>query len=192
MSLEPRRRLARMVGVAGVGAAVLAGCGHAHGGAVRICAAIGLRTEATIPPNLVFQSAAPGAVGVVRLVNISGRSCLIKGWPRVRLARPGLTVDRQRFRRVAYRPGAAPQAIRLGPRQRVQTTVSFSNWCGHGSNAGDTRAGVAPSRMLIDLPNGGGRLWLDFRPVAPECGNSAAPADVTATAFIRSTASARK
>lgn len=157
-----------------------------------MCAAVGLRAEPTIPPNRVFQPVAPGAAGAVRLVNIGARSCLIKGWPRVRLLRPGLTVDRQRFRRVAYRPGAAPQLIRLHPQQGVVTIVSFSNWCGPGSNARITRAGVAPSRMLIDLPNDGGRLWLDFYPVAPECGNSAAPADVTATSFIRAPASTTK
>jgi hypothetical protein len=191
MSLARTRRVA-VRGAAVLGVAVLTGCGHAHNGAVGMCAAVGLRAEASMPPNRVFQPASPGAVGVVWLVNVSARSCLIQGWPRVRLVRPGLTVDRQRFRRVAYRPGAAPQLIRLRPQQRVQVMVSFSNWCGPGSNARNTRAGVAPSRMLIDLPNRGGSLRLDFYPVAPECANSAVPADVTASPFVRPPASGTK
>ncbi len=192
MSLQRTRREAVAVGAVGLGVVVLTGCGHAHNAAVGMCAATALRAQPTMPPNRVFQPAAPGAAGVVRLVNISTRSCLIMGWPRVRLVRPGRTVDRQRFRRVAYRPGAAPQLIRLRPKQRVQTMISFSNWCGPGSNASTTRAGVAPSRMLIDLPNRGGSLWLDFYPVAPECANSAAPADVTASPFVRPPAAGAK
>lgn len=136
----------------------------------------------------VFQPATPGAVGVVLLVNIGTRPCVIEGWPTVRLVRPGEKVDDQRFRRSRgsrWDPLAKVRRILLRTHQKVQFTIAFGNWCGPGSNAAGGLGGRSPTRMLITLPNGGGELAVDFYPVSPACGDSSQPADVFANPFIR-------
>jgi uncharacterized protein DUF4232 len=141
--------------------------------------------------HLFLQGATGSLVGGVNLANLSPRPCSLLGWPRVSFT--GAAAHATRWLVVTTaRPPTPPDVLQdpigslraLRPGKAATVALSWSNWCGPGSQSAGG-SGTPPTGLELRLPSG--TSLVVSVPGAPRCDVAQAPSTLSVSPFTPAT-----
>jgi hypothetical protein len=149
--------------------------------AQHLCEAKDMRADAFARKGFVFQPTGSSATGAIWFSRTGRTTCVLSRRIRVRFVAPrhGQRVHQVRMR---LEPGTVV-ARRLRPHEAVLLQISWSNWCGPGSDASTGRSGALPRALVIFAGSSRPLLGVSVNGTPP-C-NGRGPSIVGVTPFVR-------